>query len=130
MARPRSTQPTDGELEILNVLWDSGPSGLGQVCDALRQERPVATTTIATMLGIMLDKKQVKRTHGPRGYLWSAKVSRKAAATGLLSKLLAGVFDGSAHRLVTHLLEEGELSKQDRQQIRRILDEYNKRNKA
>ena len=122
MARPPSRQPTDGELEILHVLWDSDPATLGQVCTALREARPVATTTVATMLKVMLDKGLVKRRHGPRGYLWSARVSRKAATTGLLRKLLDGVFEGSAQRLVAHLLEEGRLSDRDRQQIRRLLD--------
>lgn len=55
MARPASAQPTDGELEILNVLWERGPSGLKPVCDGLRQARPVATTTVATMLKLMQD---------------------------------------------------------------------------
>ena len=56
MARPASSHPTDGELEILRVLWERGPSSLAEVCAALREEREVATTTVATMLRVMLDK--------------------------------------------------------------------------
>jgi predicted transcriptional regulator len=56
MARRASTHPTDGELEILRVLWDYGNASLGEICDALRRERDVATTTVATMLRVMLDK--------------------------------------------------------------------------
>ena len=122
MARPASKHPTDGELEILNVLWDLGPAGLGQVCTALRRQRSVATTTVATMLKLMLDKKLVKRTSGPRGYLWSARVSRKAATSSLLRKLLDSAFDGSARRLVSHMLEDGKLSEEDRQEVSRLLD--------
>jgi predicted transcriptional regulator len=122
MARPGSSQPTDGELEILQVLWDEGPAELGTICAALRRRRPVATTTVATMLKVMLAKKLVKRTDGERGYLWSARVSRQAAASGLLGKLLDRLFHGSAGRLVAHLLEDGQLSDQDRDEIRRLLD--------
>lgn len=125
MARPPSKQPTDGELEILNILWDAGPAPLGTVCDALRQQRRVAKTTVATMLKVMLEKGLVKRAEGPRGYLWSAKVSRKTATSGMLRKLLDGVFEGSARRMVAHLLEEGKLSAKDREEIRRLLDEHN-----
>jgi predicted transcriptional regulator len=121
MARPASTQPTDGELEILKVLWASSPMSLGQVCASLRRQRPVASTTVATMLQVMLDKGLVKRARGPRGFLWSAKVSQAAAASGLLGKLLDHVFDGSAQRLVAHLLEEGKLNARDRQEIKRLL---------
>ncbi len=127
MARPTSTQPTDGELEILKVLWPAGPVALGQVCAALRSRRPVATTTVATMLQVMRGKGLVKRTRGPRGFLWSAKVSQEAAASRLLGKVLDHVFDGSAQRLVAHLLDEGKLSARDRQEIRRLLETSDRR---
>jgi BlaI family penicillinase repressor len=122
MARPSNSQPTDGELEILQALWEEGPAELGTVCAALRRHRPVATTTVATMLKVMLAKKLVKRSSGERAYLWSARVSRQAAASGLLGKLLDRLFHGSAGRLVAHLLEDGQLSDRDRAEIRRLLD--------
>lgn len=121
MARPASTQPTDGELAILKALWSSGSAPLGQVCAALRRQRPVATTTVATMLQVMLAKGLVKRSRGDRGYMWSAKVSQEAAASRLVNKVLDHVFDGSAQRLVAHLLDDGKLSEGDRQEIRRLL---------
>ncbi len=95
MARPPSTQPTDAELEILRVLWDLGPTGLGQVHAAIQESRQVALTTIATTLKTMLAKGLVARDDGPRGYLWSAAASRTSTASGLLGKLVQHVFDGS-----------------------------------
>ena len=83
MARPPSKQPTDGELEILKILWETGPAGLGQIHAVLQERRGVAITTVATMLKMMLAKEMVEREDGPRGYLWSARVSRKAAVSGL-----------------------------------------------
>ena len=80
MARPASQHPTDGELEILRVLWERGPSSLGDVCAALRRERDVATTTVATMLRVMLDKGLVRRKRAGRGHQWSAVVTHAAAA--------------------------------------------------
>ncbi len=122
MARPASEQPTDGEMEILQVLWDSGPTELGSICSAVRRERPVATTTVATMLGVMLEKSLVKRTGGPRGYLWSARVSREATAKRVLRKLVDRVFNGSAQQLVSHLLTDRRLKQEDRQEILRMLE--------
>jgi BlaI family transcriptional regulator, penicillinase repressor len=123
MARPPSTHPTDGELEILQVLWQSGPCGLGQVCKALRSRRQVATTTVATNLGIMLEKKLVDRKQTPQGYLWSARTTRKSAAGGMVRKLVDLVFDGSAQRLVAHLLESGQLNEREREEIQKMLEE-------
>jgi predicted transcriptional regulator len=121
MARPKSTQPTDGELELLKVLWESGPCELGQLCTELRRQRPVATTTVATMLKVMLDKRLIKRARSPRGYLWSARVDRKTTTGKLVAKLLDRVFDGSAQLLVAHLVESHKLSEKDREQIVTLL---------
>lgn len=121
MARPPSMQPTDGELEILNVLWDLGPVGLGKVHEAVNEKRPVAMTTVATMLKTMLAKGLVRRDDGVRGYAWSAEVSREAAATGLVGKLLGHVFDGSARRLVAHLIQDGRLDDRERKEILDLL---------
>jgi BlaI family transcriptional regulator, penicillinase repressor len=127
MARPRSSQPTDGEMEILKVLWAIGPAELGQIRAQLQQQRPVATTTIATMLKVMLGKKLVKRSDGKRGYVWSARASRTRTASELVRKVLDHVFDGSAGRLVAHLLEETELDRRDRDEIRRLLEAFDAR---
>jgi predicted transcriptional regulator len=81
----------------------------------------VATTTVATMLGVMHKKRLVKRRRGPRGLVWSANVSRDAAAKGIVARLVDRVFDGSASLLVTHLLDNLELSEDDRRQIRDAL---------
>ena len=122
MARTASEQPTDAELEILHVLWKRGPSGLGTIFQSLRERRPVAKTTVATVLTVMLGKNLVKRSRGNRGYLWSAKVTRQTAADGLVGKLLDRVFDGSANRLVAHLLEAKQLTAKDRKELKRLLD--------
>lgn len=122
MARHPSSHPTDVELEILHVLWEFGAATtLGDICQALQQKRTVAKTTIATMLAVMLEKKLVSRKRGPGGYEWKARVSRNAAADGMLAKLLNGVFDGSARRLVMHLVESGELTAADRKDLGRWL---------
>jgi predicted transcriptional regulator len=121
VARPPSPHPTDVELEILQILWNNGPATLGDVVIALQQQRAVAKTTVATMLSVMLDKKLVARKRTPRGYEWQARVSRSSAAEGMVAKLLQGLFDGSASRLVMHLVESGELTSAERRELGRLL---------
>jgi BlaI family transcriptional regulator, penicillinase repressor len=122
MARTPTSHPTDGELELLQILWQAGPSSLGPICTALRLRRPLATTTVATMLKVMHQKGLIQRRRGPRGYLWSAKTTRQSAANGLIRKLVDRVFDGSAQRLVAHLLESGELSQQEQKELQRLME--------
>ena len=122
MPRPPSTHPTDGELEILRVLWENGTSSLGAICETLRREREVATTTVATMLRVMLDKGLVRRKVAPRGQQWTAAVTQAAAAKSMVGKLVDGIFDGSASRLAAHLVEAGQLSPAELSELRKLID--------
>lgn len=127
MPRPASKHPTDGELEILRILWTNGSSSLAEVCQALRAERDVATTTVATMLRVMLDKGLVKRkdagpSGGQRGYRWSAAVTQQKTAGSMVGKLVDGVFEGSASRLVAHLVETEKLSVQELAELEKLVD--------
>src|SRR4051812_8794783 len=122
MARPASVHPTDGELEILRVLWEKGSSALGTICEALRREREVATTTVATMLRVMLAKGLVRRKQAARGQQWSAAITQNAAAKSMVGKLVDGVFDGSAGRLAAHLVEAGQLSADELSELRKLIE--------
>lgn len=121
MARPQNQQPTDVELEILSLLWKLGPLELGPLCTAIREVRPVATTTVATMLSVMITKGFAKRTKGDNGWKYSAVVTREDAAKDLVRKLVDRAFDGSASLLVSHLLDRGELTEDERKQILDLL---------
>jgi predicted transcriptional regulator len=130
MPRTPSSQPTDGELEILNVLWDEGPTELGAVHAALNEHRRVALTTVATMLNVMLGKGLVSRKKSGRAYAWSPRLTRSTAARGLVGKVIDGVFDGSAQRLVAHLLEDQKLTDAERKEILRLLHDAESRQKG
>ncbi len=123
MPRPASTQPTDGELEILRVLWDAGPISLSALCDSLRKDRDVAATTVATMLRVMSAKELVERTGAGRGATWSAAVSQHKTERTMVRRMVDRVFDGAADRLVAHLVEGGALSDEQLNEIRAMLDE-------
>ena len=121
MARTRKEQPTDGELNILQVLWQRGPSRLSEICEALSQGRRVAATTVATMLKIMKGKGQVKRDDSGEEILWEATLSQKEAGSSYLQHLVNRVFDGSAGKLVLHLLEQHHLSAGEQRDIQELL---------
>lgn len=124
MPRPVSQNPTDGELEILRTMWDAGPTSLSTLCEALRTQREVATTTVATMLRVMAEKGLVERRGSGRGALWRARISRKNAARGMVRKLLDGVFEGSAGGLVAHLVDTGGLTADDLATLRVLIEKH------
>jgi len=121
MARKSTEQPTDGELNILNVLWQRGPCRLSEVCEALNAQRPVAATTVATILKIMSRKGQVERVSDDEGIRWQAKLSQRQAGSHLIQRLVERVFEGSTRKLVLHLLEAGHLSAKEQQEISNLL---------
>ena len=59
MARPKQPHPTPGELEILRILWERGPSTVREVLELVPQER--AYTSVMSLLGVMTEKKLVTR---------------------------------------------------------------------
>jgi predicted transcriptional regulator len=108
-------------LEILNVLWDAGPLPLSRLCESLRENRPVATTTVATVLTVMLKKRLVARDRVDRGSMWSAAISRQGAARGMVSSLVDRLFAGSAQSLVAHLIDQGKLTAAQRRELLELL---------
>ena len=122
MPRPANPHPTDGELEILQVLSANGPTSLCELCETLRTKRAVAITTVATMLRVMRDKRLVKRQGAGRGAKWLAAVTHQAAAHGMVGKLVDHVFEGATDRLATHLVEGGALTRRQLNELQKLIE--------
>src|SRR5688572_10887781 len=105
MARRRSNQPTELELEILKALWTGGPSSVRQLQAALAPGRELAYTTIMTMLVIMIDKGFVRRRKVGQGNVYAAAIEQGDASTSMLQDVVDRVFDGSVTAVVQHLIE-------------------------
>jgi predicted transcriptional regulator len=127
MARSRSTIPTDRELDILHVLWNAGAASVSQIRAALAPAQPIAATTVSTMLKVMEDKGLAERTEDRR---WQARISRDDAGRGLIDRLLDRIFDGSAERLVAHVVESRPLSADEIAQLRELLAQSRASSKA
>ena len=124
MARKPSKEPTDAELRILHCLWDGGPMRLSEIAAELAREGDaLANTTIATMLKVMSEKKLVRRAQRGGNVVWKAAVTREKASSGSVDRLLDRLFEGSASKLVAHLLSGGQITAQDRAEIDRLLRE-------
>ena len=119
----RSTPiPSNGELEILRVLWKNGPSTVREVYDALGRDDVGYTTTLKIMQ-VMAEKRLVARDESERSHIYSAAVEEKSIKRRLVSELLDKAFDGSAAQLVLQALSDKKASPEDIRQIRKLLDE-------
>ena len=117
--------PTQAELRLLQVLWAQGPGTVREVHDALGGD-PVGYTTVLKLLQLMLDKGLVtRRAAGPhtRAHIYAPAVERGAAEQGLLKELAGRAFEGSVGRLVVQALSATDVTPEEIERIRRLLDE-------
>ena len=124
MARPKEVQPTAGELEVLKVLWERGPSTVREVMEVLHDERPRAYTSVMSLLNVMTDKGLLVRVPQGRAFLYRPKVDRQRTLRRMVGNLLGRAFEGSAHELVAHLLDQTKPSDEELEAIRRTIVEY------
>ena len=112
MARPPSESLTPLELELMEILWRLGPSTVQTVQQELEATRPLAYTSVQTMLNVLEKKGKAKRTKLDRAHLYSAKVTRETTVGRSLDDLIEKLFGGSAESLVMNLLQSRKLSRE------------------
>ncbi len=108
------------ELEIMNVLWETGPANV-QTVQAHVKGRELAYTTVQTMLNILDRKGKVKRKLKDRAYVYRAVFSRQKAVTQAVGDVLDRFFGGSADSLVLNLVETRYLTPEKLAQIQKLL---------
>jgi BlaI family transcriptional regulator, penicillinase repressor len=116
-------RPTDGELEILTVLWSRGPSTVREVHDALGARRKTQYTTILKLMQIMAEKGLVRRDEEQRAHVYEAAHPRELMQQQLAGDLLERAFGGSAAQMMMGALAARKVSKKEAAEIRRMLDE-------
>jgi predicted transcriptional regulator len=127
MGRPKSTRPTDAELSILNVLWNSDATANGltirQILADLKKAKPATYATTQTLVRIMEKKGLLRR--GPERYpaLYYPASAEQTAKGRLVRDFMDRVFAGSMKQLVLHALSSKKSSQRDLEQIEKIIDQ-------
>ncbi len=124
MVRPRHESPTPAELEVLQVIWERGPSTVREVMTVLNRQRPRAYTSVMSLMSVMVEKGLLAAQPKGRAFLYSARVSQARTQSEIVKDLLDRVFDGSASALVTHLLAEAKPDSEELDEIRKTISEF------
>jgi len=121
--RQKSSDPalTPLELEIMTVLWQTGPANV-QTVQAKLTGRSLAYTTVQTMLNVLHRKGKVKRKLKDRAYLYQPVLSRQTAIKQALGDVLDRFFGGSADSLVLSLVETRKLTPAKLAEIQKLLE--------
>ncbi len=129
MSKHQLPRPTEAELAILRVLWERGASTVREVTEALQAARGTGYTTALKLLQIMTEKGLVQRDDSARAHAYAAVASAETTQRQLVSDLLERAFGGSARQLVLQALSAKRASRDELAEIRRVLEEFEKKAK-
>ena len=127
MATTSTKNPTSSELEILHVLWERGPSTVREVHLALSEKRPIGYTSVLKLMQIMTTKGTVRRNETQRAHVYEAVQPAEKTKRDLAMDVLQRVFDGSASELMMHALAGRKASKEEIDEMRRLLNEHERK---
>ncbi len=116
-------QPTEVELQILRVLWELGPSPVREIHKRLQVEKVTNYSTTVKMLSIMLEKGLLTRDEIATPHIYRPVLTRKSAGKRMLCDLIEKVYDGSAMSLVLQALSSTKATKDELDDVRRLLDQ-------
>ena len=120
-------KPTASELEILHVLWERGPSTVREVHQALSEKRPIGYTSVLKLMQIMTAKGTLRRNEEQRAHVYEAVQPAENTKRQLALDVLQRVFDGSASQLMMHALADRKASKEEVDELRRLLNDYERK---
>ena len=115
---------TEGELEILQVLWNNGSATVRDVHEELAKSKDSGYTTTLKIMQIMHEKGLVERNTSAKTHVYIALVSRKQAQKSALDKILNTVFTGSTADLVIQALGNHRASEDELDAIRKYLNQF------
>jgi predicted transcriptional regulator len=119
-------KPTDSELEILQVLWENGPSTVREIHDKLAANRNVVYTTILKLMQIMNEKGFVTRQEANKAHIYSAAITQNDTQQQFVDKIVDAVFGGSVMNLVMQALGNRKSSKEELDAIKEYLESIEK----
>ncbi len=114
-------EPTKSELEILQVLWEIGPSTVRDVNNELLKQKDVNYTTTLKFMQIMTDKGLLQRDESQMKHVYRVAEDEQKTKAHLLDKFVDSMYKGSASKLVMQLIGNKKTSAQELQEIKDLL---------
>lgn len=128
-AETKKIEPTKSELEILQVLWEHGPSPVRFVMEEINKIRELNYTATLKLMQLMVDKGILKRDESRMQHVYHLVEDEKKTKAHLLDKFLDILYKGSAASLMMELAGNKKTSKEDLQKMRALLDKLEKDSK-
>lgn len=114
---------TEGELELMTILWRIGEGSVADVISGLPAERDLAYTSVSTILRILEQKRVVKTRKEGRGHIYIPSLEKSTYEARTVRHVVDRVFDGTPVALVKQLLSSGQLKSKDLEELRLLIDQ-------
>ena len=118
----KNTKPTEGELEILQVLWDRQSATVRDVHEELLKLKDSGYTTTLKLMQIMFEKGLVTRDSTNKTHIYQPNISKEKTQNLFLNKMINTLFSGSSAQLVMQALGNHKTSKEELDEIRNYLN--------
>ncbi|MEM7572411.1 MAG: BlaI/MecI/CopY family transcriptional regulator [Bacteroidota bacterium] len=115
-------EPSDAELEILQLLWADQPASVRQLFDQIQHRRKVSYTTVLTVMQRMTDKGLVERTKEGKAHLYRAVPREQEVQKSLSQRLLKTAYKGSALHMALHALGQNKVSPEELAELQQWLN--------
>jgi predicted transcriptional regulator len=122
MRKPSSTL-TPQELAIMKVVWRLETATVREVYEAFRKSRPIAYTTVMTMMNVLEDKGYLQKKSNGRAHVYTPTKPRHQVVGAMVRDFVDRVFDGASGSLLLHLTRDSRLSERQRKAVQRIIEE-------
>ena len=122
----KQVKPTEGELEILQVLWEKGKATVRDVHEVILQTKEAGYTTTLKLMQIMFEKGLVLRDDSAKTHIYTPNVSKEETQSQFVGKMISGLFGGSSSQLVMQALGSHVPSKEELDEIQQYLNNLKK----
>ena len=119
MTKQNPVHLSETQLELMRVLWREGEADTQTVCNGLK--KTLAYTTVATLLKRLEKRGVVETRHLDRKLIYKPLVSEEEVLTSMVSTLVGTLFKGDSSALVSHLLKEDDINKDDLEKITKMI---------
>lgn len=118
----KQIKPTESELEILQVLWNKGQATVREVHEELAAIKDSGYTTTLKLMQIMFEKGIVKRDDSNKTHIYQPNITRESTQKQMVGKMVNSLFGGSSTQLVMQALGNANPSKDELDEIQKMLD--------
>lgn len=118
----KQIKPTEGELEILQILWEKGKATVREVHEIILQTKEAGYTTTLKLMQIMFEKGLVLRNDSAKTHVYEANVSKEKTQSMFVDRIVNSLFGGNSTQMVMQVLGSQSPSKQEIDEIQQLLD--------